>query len=206
MTTAAIERVKQSSNAQRVVAKSGACVAIVEEDGRERIEVRDAKARLVLEIDPVTGKTTVVAPGDLALRAGGDLELEAKGAVRVKAGDIVELEAGDGAAKTSFSVGGAIAKLSARVLAVSAEETRYVGEILRAKIDDTWLELSRVESAAERVIERAKNVFREVEDLCQTKAGRSRTVIEGGAFFRAHHASIEAEDEMRIDGSSINLG
>ena len=47
---------------RRLIARSGASVSIAERDGIERIEVRDAQARLVFELDPVTGIDTAPRP------------------------------------------------------------------------------------------------------------------------------------------------
>lgn len=166
-------------------AEGGACARISRRDGHELLEVRDADERVLFELDTKTGKARVMMPGgSLSLEApDGDIELVAKGSVRAR-GQRIELSGGSDA-KASLLLGDRIAQLSAKGLVFAAE---------------------RIESAAERLVERARNVYRQVEELHQLRAKRTRTLVEEGHVVRAGHASLEATEEVRIDGSRINLG
>jgi hypothetical protein len=168
-----------------VTAARGANARVAWRDGHELLEVRDADQRVLFELDTVTGKARVFSPsGTLSLEAPeGDIELVAGGKVRAR-GEVVELTGGkDGAA--SLLLGDKLARLSAKGLVLAAE---------------------RIDSAAERILERARNVYRQVEDLHQLRAKRTRTLVEEGHVVRAGHASLEATEEVRIDGSRIDLG
>jgi Protein of unknown function (DUF3540) len=200
---------------QRLVTKSGASVEIVTNGGKEQIEVRDPNAKILIEIDAETGRIVLSAlAGDLALAApNGNIELSAGGSVRVHSHENVELESGDGAERSSLVLGGAVAKLKATALQMAARkvdlgfvETSFAGESLRATIDEAKVGFGRLETVAERLFERARSVFRQVEDLHQLKAGRIRTLVKEGYFVRTGHASIEAEEDMKIDGKQIHLG
>ncbi|MBM4373796.1 MAG: DUF3540 domain-containing protein [Deltaproteobacteria bacterium] len=163
----------------------GASARVAWRSGHELIEVRDAEQRVLFELDTVTGKARVFAPtGTLSLEAPhGDIELVAGGKVRAR-GEVVELAGGrDGT--SSLMLGDRLARLSAKGLVFAAE---------------------RIESAAERILERARNAYRHVEDLHQLRAKRTRTLVEEGHVVRAGHASLEATEEVRIDGSRIDLG
>lgn len=166
---------------------NGASVAIVERNGAEVVEVRDAHARLVFEFDPLTNKATLTLPeGDLAVRAPrGNIELEA--------GNTLKL-----AAKT-LEVGADRAELSFKDLV-------YGGLRLAARVGEATLSTERLETATERLFERARSVFRRVEDLHQLKAGRTRTIVEGGHVVRSGHLSMEAREDAKIDGAQIHLG
>jgi hypothetical protein len=199
---------------QKLETRSGASVAVTQVDGGERIEVRDADARLLVELDPATGRMQVSAPaGDLAFAAPhGDLELSAGGAVRVRGGKEVALET-SGERGASFVLGSAVSRLSSRVFQLVAkkadlgvDDATYTGAGLRATLHEATLRVNRLETVAERLFERAKSVFRQVDDLHQLRAGRARTLVDEGYFLRTKHASIEAEDEVKIDGKQIQLG
>jgi hypothetical protein len=164
---------------RRLTTRSGASVTIAERDGVEHIEVRDTRARLVFELDPATGRSVVTVPeGDLGIAVAGDIEIAAGKSIRWRAADEVRVEAGPAGARSTLRLGAALAELVA----------------------------TRVETVADRVFERARSVFRQVDDLYQVRTGRSRTVVKGGFTVESGHASIEAEQEMKIDGKTIHLG
>ncbi len=169
----------------RVDSRHGPSARLATKDGRECIEVRDASSRLVFELDTVTGKATVLAPrGNLSFAAlDGDIEFVAKGTVRVR-GERVEISGGK-ELPASIVLGEKLATLSAHGIVLVAE---------------------RLESAATRIFERARNVYRQVEELHQLRATRVRTVVTEGHHLRAGHIAIEADEEVRIDGTRINLG
>lgn len=170
-------------------------------------------AKLRVSTDAATGATKLSSNAGLVIESShGDVELAGRN-TRVRGSEQVELEAGSGEQRSRFSLGGALASLSARVLAVSARQAdvgiasaSYVGEQLRSKLDDAKLTVTRLETAAEQIFERAKDVFRTAEDLHQLKAGRSRTVVKNGYFVRGGHATIEAAEDVKIDGKQIHLG
>ncbi len=164
---------------RRLVSRTGASIAIAERDGGERIEVRDVGGRLVFELDPVTGRTVVTVPqGDLVLSAGGNVEIAAGGTVRCRGTEGVTLETGAGARRTRLSLAAGLAEIVA----------------------------SRVETVADRLFEKARSVFREVDDLHQLRAGRSRTVVKDGLHQKSGYAVLECDEEMKIDGKTIHLG
>lgn len=172
---------------QRLHAKDGASVAIVERDGQERIEIRDAERRLVFEFDPVLKKATLCLPeGDLAVRApNGNIELEAGGTIRMNS--------------KTLQLGADKAELALR-------EVVHTGERLIAKLDEARLVARRIETVTDKLFERARSVFRTATDLHQLKAGRSRAIVDGSYVVRSGHASIESREETKIDGSEIHLG
>lgn len=164
---------------RRLVTRAGASVGIAESEGRERIEVRDGEGRLVFELDPVTGRTVVTVPrGDLVLQAAGDVKIAAGGAVRCRGAEGIALEAGRGDQRSRLRLAAGLAELVA----------------------------GRVETVADRLFEKARSVFRQVEDLHQLRAGRARTVVADGFHLKSGHAVLECDDEMKIDGKTIHLG
>ena len=87
---------------KRIQAKSGLHAELVQVDGKEQLEVRDAEARLLLRHDSETGRTTLTCEnGDLAFAAPeGNIEFAAGGEVRVLGRDGVHLTSGG----SSFSL------------------------------------------------------------------------------------------------------
>jgi hypothetical protein len=195
-------------------ATSGASVALTTGLEGERLELRDARDRVLVRFDPATGCAEVWAPtGDLALRTRGKLELDGAAGVSIRSAEHVRVEANDGRHASTLRVEPGKAELRAGALILAAETASLVfGDVrsrlarLRSTIGDATLSATRLESTAERVFERAKSVFRTVEDVHQLVAGRSRTLVDGGFELRARHASIDAQDDVKIDGKRIHLG
>ncbi len=187
-------------------------VVVVDSEGTPYI-VGQLGSKLRLSSDPVTGATKLSSEGSLIVESSnGDVELKGKSA-RVRATETLQLDAGVGQERSTFTLGGALASLSAKAMKLTAKQAdvgiatvSYVGAELRSKLDDAKLTVSRLETAAEQIFERSKEVFRTVDELHQLKAGRARTVVKGGYFVRSGHATIEAAEDMKIDGKQINLG
>lgn len=196
---------------KRIQAKSGLHAELVQVDGKEQLEVRDAEARLLLRHDSETGRTTLTCEnGDLAFAAPeGNIEFAAGGEVRVLGRDGVHLTSGG----SSFSLLEAATKLKSRAFELSAQradlgvrDLAFAGERLRARLADSKLVVDRLETVASHLTERCKEALREVEGLSQLRAGRMRSLIKEALFMRAGHASIEAEEDIKIDGQRVHLG
>lgn len=178
---------------QRLDTQAGASVTrVVDRDG-ERLIVRDASDRMIVEIDASTGRTVVHAQGALSFSAPkGDLELSSGGAVRVR-GQRIEL------ASERLDVGAEKARLALGDLA-------YAGTKLLAKLDDVRVHATRIESTAVRLFQKAKSVFKTIEDLEQTRAGRVRTIASGALYMKGETTTMEADGDVRVDGATIHLG
>jgi hypothetical protein len=198
---------------RRLVSASGASVTLRESTHESRIEVRDASSRLVFDFDLATGRAVVAVPGDLSLSAGGDVEIAAGGAVRCR-GQEVELTAGRvGKEQTKVRLDGGALRFTSRLLGVLADradlafgDARLASERLRAEVKDGQLVATRLETAADRIFEQARNVFRTASELHQLTAGRTREIVHGGSHLKAGHVSVEADDDVKIDGKAIHLG
>jgi hypothetical protein len=68
------------------------------------------------------------------------------------------------------------------------------------------IEADKVETVARSVFERFVNAYRWVKETLQTRAGRTRTVVEGHSTLRAERIVEIAEKDVKIDGEKIHLG
>ncbi|MEZ4294661.1 MAG: DUF3540 domain-containing protein [Polyangiaceae bacterium] len=66
--------------------------------------------------------------------------------------------------------------------------------------------VGRRELTAERVVERAADVYRRATGLVETTAGRARTLVEGDLDLCAGRTSIASEEDTVIDGKRVLLG
>ncbi len=143
------------------------------------LRVVDASGRLLFEHDAGTLRTIIVAPeGDLELRAP-------RGKVKIVAGGGLELEAPSVHAKVGE------ARIEGRSLSTTFERIKTVAGVL--------------ETSAVRILERAKNSYREVEELSQTRAGRLRLVAEKAVSLLGQRAVIKAREDVKIKGDKVYL-
>lgn len=171
------------ASGERLLTPSGAAAFVQE----ERIEVRDPKGRLLFEYDAATGRGSLTMPtGNLALRAPeGDIELIAGRKVAVLAPEV------------------SLASERTKLLFGEAEVR---GIRVTAAVEQVFVVAERLEQVASSVFQRAKRVLRHVEDLEQLTAGRVRTLVEGAYSLKGEQASIQATDEVKIDGERVHLG
>jgi hypothetical protein len=140
----------------------------------------EAEARLVLG----GGVVMRSEAGTLALEAE-NLELVATRSARMVA-PRVDLCGTRGSARfTSFS-------LLCRVAGAYAEKITAVADVL--------------DSVAGRLTQRARDCFRWVERIDQTKAGSITHIAEGRFAVKAGNASLLADKDVKIDGEKIHLG
>jgi hypothetical protein len=145
----------------------------------EVLRVVDAEGRLLFEHNTSTRVTVIVAPeGDLELRAP-------RGKVKIVAAEGFELEAPSVHAKVG--------------------EARVEGRTLSATFDRLKTAAGVVETSAGRILERAKNVYREVEELSQTRAGRLRLVAEKTVSLLGQRAVVKAKEDVKIKGDKVYL-
>lgn len=68
------------------------------------------------------------------------------------------------------------------------------------------IETDKVETIARTVFERCLHAYRWVKETLQTRAGRTRTVVDGHCTLRAERIVEIARKDVKIDGEKIHLG
>jgi len=145
----------------------------------EILRVVDADGRLLFEHNTGTRVTVIVAPD-------GDLELRApRGKVKIVAGEGFVLE--------TPSVQAAVG------------DARIEGRTLQSTFERVKTAAGVMETTAGRILERAKNVYREVEELSQTRAGRLRLVAEKTVSLLGQRAVVKAKEDVKIKGDKVYL-
>jgi hypothetical protein len=66
--------------------------------------------------------------------------------------------------------------------------------------------VERFELAAGQIIERARDAFRDVQDLSQTRAGRVRTIVQDLYSLYSKRTALQSTEETSVDGSKVLLG
>lgn len=207
-----------------LVTDEGARASIDESTGRARIQVHDERGALIFEYRPSEGRSVVYAPsGDLELRAdAGSIDLVAAESVRVKSTRAVVLES-DEAVHLEVSEAGcaSVSRLSvlrrAAVLVsplvsaraaraeIETDEGRVRARTLESTIEHALEVVEVLETRAGRILERAKESYREVEGLSQTRAGRLRLVAEKTLHALGQRTLLKAYEDMKLRGEKIYI-
>jgi hypothetical protein len=74
------------------------------------------------------------------------------------------------------------------------------------KAAEVECEAGRIELRADRIFERARDVYRDVEGLLQTRAHRVRTLATGAYQLFAKRVNVLAEEDAAVDGKRVLLG
>ena len=185
----AIQRVELTEEDLRPRVRVPSGVALLEREGADGaavVEVRAPDGALVVEYLPERGSCRIHARA-VELRAEADLSLSAGRRVKIEAEQGVELRSGESTVAIEPARVGVVAE---RVETQARRLVQTVGEL---------------ETNARQIVERARESFREVEELAQTKAGRLRLVAKDTLRALGRQAVIKAREDMKLRGKHIYL-
>lgn len=169
----------------------------------DAVQVRDSAGRLLFEHIPSENRSVVHVPmGDLTLRAdAGRIELEARDGVHLRA---------PGAASVAVEPG--VVRVVAPVIEAAAaraegnfSDAKIVTRTLAIAADRLVTTVGLLETRANRIVERAKASYREVEDIAQVRAGRLRWVARATVSVLGQRAVLRAVKDFKILGEKIHL-
>lgn len=178
------------------------------------IAVRDREGRLLFTHDPEGGESVVHAPhGNLRFVAPGEIALEA-GRVAVKGGDVelsgrrVAMRGADAhvtADRRGVELEGRQLVASAKKARLALLDTVFAAEKVSTAVGKARHVAGVLETRADRLVERAKNVYRDVEELSQTRAGRLRQIATGTMHLFGKRTLMKADEDVSIKGEQIKL-
>ena len=160
----------------------------------DTIVVRDPRGVIVVTYDATSGSATIAAPE-------GDLRLSAAGKVVVEAGTSLELSA---RAKTRIQ--SVELELATELTQLRTKALSVVAGAIEGSASNVAMRLGRYQLTAERIRERARDVYRDVEGVVETRAGRLRTLVRGATQVRSGSTSIVSEEDTFLDGRRVLLG
>lgn len=213
----------QLQTEQTLKSAQGAVAKKQIKDGQEILSIEDEQGHLLFEYDVSEKKSKLyAAQGDLSLIATeGDIELVSGKNIRCKSlgGIIMEsataaqlrVASEDDQSAVSLTDKGLLLSskkigLKAESAKLEIEHSQFEGKTFKGVLDRSKLFVGKIETVAVRIMERAKNVYRQVEELQQTRANRVRTLVEGTYQLNSDTTYIKSEKNVNIDGEKIHLG
>lgn len=207
----------------RLATPSGASAEVGED--QETLRILSPAGELVFEYDPVAGKTRVCVPagdleieapeGNIGFTAGRELRLRGETTVEISGGDRLGMGVGPGPAvlDSMLELGRNLLRLRSPVVRLQAARGEAVvtemnvrGETLSARWGTAKIVVERLETWAEDVSTRAREVRQVVDRLWQLKVERFRTVARGACQLQGKNLNLRAEEDVKVQGERIDLG
>ena len=213
----------QGQTGQTLKTPQGALARHRQKHGRETLSIEDEQGHLLFEYDATEKKSKLYAArGDLSLIATeGDIEMVSGKNIRCNSlgGIIMEsataaqmrVATDDNQSAVSLTDKGLLLSSSnigvkAKTGKINIDHGLYEGKTFKTILDRSKILVGKIETVATRIIERAKNVYRQVEELQQTRANRVRTLVEGSYQLDSETTYIKSKKNVNIDGERIHLG
>lgn len=191
-----------------IAVRDGTCAVEWSEDVEGScVRLVDGVGNAIVEYRPGEGTCRIVA-GRVELRAQGDLELAAERRVRIRGERGVEIASGQSRVALEpeqLELRSERIAAKASRLEWSAALVRVVGEHVETEAKRLAQRVGELDTTARKIVERARDTFREAEGLAQTRAGRMRLVAEGTLWALAHRAMWKAEENVTVRGKRIYL-
>jgi hypothetical protein len=181
-------------------------------EGRQLVEARDERHRLLLRFDPVSKTATIYFhEAELQVRSvGACIEISSQKAIRIRSAETIEIAGQQGVSligvDSRLAVNPESVDCTTNSFRANVSRLDFVGSTLTARADDVKLTWGRCERIVGRAFEYARHAYHRVEVLLHTRAGRIRTEAVGAHLMRAGTTRIQATEDVRIQGQSINLG
>lgn len=219
-----IESNKKNAGPEKLEIGNGAYAMLDESSKTHALKLFSKRNELLIEYDPESEKARInIDSGDLEfMTRNGDIVFNSANNIQLK-GQNIELASRSGIRLgvidtigqlvSSFSLRSCKASLSSARLAITArqgefqfKETRYVSSKFLGKIEDSQLIVGKLSIIANSITEKAKNVYKTVEQLTQLKTGRMRTLVDSTFHMKAKKAFMKSEEDFKINAEKIHLG
>lgn len=195
--------------------------AIVKE---KQLSVFSDQGELIFEYMPSKGRSRVwVESGSLKVDApSGDLSLSSGSALCLQAEDVqikghssvnIEVKKPNGFAGSAVSLQNQRLQMNAPELRAAAQrghwhiqDTRYIGKTGIVCMGHLQLFTDKLETLAQSVVEKAKDIFRTVTHLYQVRAKRKRSSVETTYHVKAKDMFFKSDEDFKVRGDQIHLG
>ena len=191
-------------------------------DCARSLVVRAPDGSILLEYDQETrrsrihvgeGGVEIVSNGGSVRLSGESVIIEGREDVRISSAQCVHLSATNGNACGSMAIRPDRSDIHASHLRVASETAmlslRHVfvaATTCASKIARLRCVAERIDTCADEIVEKAKNVLRKVEGLTQLHTGRWRAVVTSSWHVKSRKTCLKSEKDFKVDGEKIHLG
>lgn len=169
---------------------------LVKPEKQDLVLVVDSGFDGVFIIDVLTGGSHATC-----LSVNGDLSMEANGGTLSLSGRQVHL-----GPEEAVSIEAPFLKLYGDEGRLRFRNLSFLSRVLCFSVKRADVVCDRLNMTVRHVFQRLKNIFRRIEGLEETRAGRISVKSEKGVDVRGGKFSLTSEENVKIDGQSIHIG
>ena len=167
-----------------------------------------------LELVAPDGDLKLSAPhGHVVLSSSMDVKISAARDVLHQSGRRVDLASGEEGASPQVRIEPARVQIESRRIEFRSAATEFVSQEVRMaaqRIHTSAEELLQTvglyELKAVRIVEKARDAFRDITDLAQDRVGRLRSLVKDVYSMSSRRTLMKSKDDTSIDGKKILLG
>ena len=207
-------------SANRIILEDGAHAI----GNRQSLKVFSRKRELLFEYDEKKGKAKInLEYGDIEfLTPNGSINFAAgKGillngqtvGITSRAGAVIGSTDSEGNINSSLSVQNGELNLDSQSIGIMAQkgnlnikDTTLTGSKVNANLGFVKFIIDRIETSAKTVKSTAKNIYQTVEELCQFKSGRMRTIVKNTFHLKSKKTMQKSDEDFKIRAEKIHLG
>jgi hypothetical protein len=205
--------------------RSGARAERATHGDSESLKVYSEEGRLLFEYDPERKSSRVDLPpgnvefvskqGRIDFIAPKGIGFFSQAPIELMSARSIKLAAANALDKTysAFELGKQKISMKSEQLDIEANEgdvqidrAEFKGTKLTSTLKVVKLVAERSETTVGTAIEKAKNVYRKVEELSQLETGRLRTMVKDLYQLKSRSTIMKSDKAVKIDGETIHLG
>ncbi len=152
------------------------------------VQLINKKGELIFEYDPETGSSRVnVRSGslDFITHHGNINFISKRGTIKMSSADL---------------------QITNKHTSIKSEQLNYIGDKVSVTVKYSRIIAGKLETIANDIICKTKNLYNSVDELAQLKAGRMRTIIKSTLHMKAKNSYLKSEEDFKINGKKIHLG
>ena len=191
----------------------------------KKLQVLTENGELIFEYDPEKRINRVnIQSGDLELItnegninfvSGKNIHFKSNHSIIMESVHDVQINVASTNDKTAskFSLNNKKIKMSSPELNIISQRTRiqtedmnYTGNKFSATIRQGKIRAGKLETIANDIICKTKNLFYNADELFQISAGRMRSLIKSTLHIKAKNSYLKSEKDFKINGEKIHLG
>ena len=215
----------EENNEKGLTLRNGAYASVSGTTESEKFRLSSKSGELIFEYDPETGKSRVnIQSGDLEfVTKNGNINFVSEQDIRFTSKHSIAMESRYGICMSiTNAVGKVISsmsfksrrmKLSSPELSIAAQrgeiqikDSRYIGGTFSGTVKDAKFIVGKLETLANDVIGKARNVYKTVEGLTQLKTGRMRTLVDSTLHIKTKKTYLKSQEDFKVKADKIHLG
>jgi len=216
--------VLHTSSAPMLSSLDGSCITVSSSDSGSKCQIYSKSGELLVEYEPENRKTKVMCNmADVELVANdGNMSLKSSGSVTIEADSLalkgrkelsLKVQDHPGSAQSSLFFSRGQGDLSCADMKVNTKRTRlfsdeltmFAGKLI-GNLNHCLLAAKKLETRAQTIISKMKNIYQSVENLSQLRAGRLKTLVQSTVHLKSKSTVLKSEEDFKVRAERINLG